>query len=223
MNRVLITGALPIEIGIQLEKLGLKLTLYGVNDLTDENKFLQTIKDIDIYIFGGYEIPNRTILEAANKLKLIVFIGTDCGSYIDLPFAKQKGITVCNTPGANAPSVAEFTVGLMLAAQRRISFAANTKDQAYGTYHTAMSKTLGLIGFGNIGSAVAKICSSGLNMQIRYWTRSGEKEEAQKLGAKFLNLDELLITSDFVSLHVPGAAGCLLDSEKFKKLNLAVL
>ena len=219
MPTVLITGALTSQSRKQLEDLGLKISLYGVNDLVKEDTFIEAIKDIDIYICGGYEISTKAILEAANALKLIVFLGTECSAYIDLATAFKKQIQVCNTPGANAQSVAEFTVGLIIDSQRRISLAASpTESTTYGTYHTLHGKTLGLIGYGNIGSRVAKICAAGFDMKIQYWTRSGAKQNAKKLGAKFVEIDELLASSDVISLHVPTEAGVLIDAKRFNKI-----
>ena len=157
MPKILITGTIPKQARKNLEDLKLDIIERGVSDLVEEKAFIDTIKDIDIYLNGGYEIITRAVLEAANALKLMIFLGTDAGTYIDLVAAKEKNVQVCNTPAANALSVAEFTVGLIINAQRRIPFsvAPSNTNNAYKTYHTAYGKTLGLIGFGNIGSHVS--------------------------------------------------------------------
>ncbi len=218
MAKVLITGELPQIARQRLESLGLDLATYGAKDLVDENKFIEAIKGIDIYISGGYETGTAAVLEASDKLCLIVFLGVDCGAYIDLKAAAGKGIKVCNTPGANAISVAEFTVGLMIDAQRHISSTILSFAKESGSYETSSTmfgKTLGLIGFGKIAQRVAQMCAKGFDTKVQYWSRSGKKTEAAKSGAGFVELNELIATSDIISLHVPGESGVILDENQF--------
>jgi D-3-phosphoglycerate dehydrogenase len=218
--KILVTGVLPEFARARLEQLSLHVDSRGAKDLTEPDKFIEAIKDADFYISGGYEIASKTVLEATKELKLIAFLGVACGAYIDLPTAHRKAIAVCNTPGANALSVAEFSFGLLLAAQRRILFGASLLESKgeYKTTHSASGKTLGLVGFGNIAQQVARMGKQGFGMRVQYWTPSGAKPEGAKVGAEFTDLDNLILTSDIISLHVPNTAGTLLTADRLAKL-----
>lgn len=128
---------------------------------------------------------------------------------VDLEACAARRIAVGNTPGVLTDATADLTMALLLAAARRIDEAA--RDAREGRWHTwtpdgwlgveLRGTTLGIIGLGKIGYAVAER-ARGFGLRIVYAARS-EHPEAAKLGATRLSLDELLATSDFVSLHVP--------------------
>lgn len=140
-----------------------------------------------------------------------VAVGTD---NIDLAAATRHGVVVTNTPGVLDEAVADFTIGLLLATARRIGEAERTiragawsgwrLDQFLG--RDLGGATLGLIGFGGIGRAVARR-AHGFGMRILYTARNrhGATEEAEA-GVEFRSLDDLLRESDIVSLHVPLTA-----------------
>lgn len=225
MKKLLITGSLPDSIKQKLQKLGLEISHYGVNDLVEPSKFKEAIEHADIYVSGGYEEGKEEIIEAARNLKLIAFLGVDAGHFIDLPACAKKQISVCNTPGANAISVAEFTFALMLDAQRRITQCAvatmvpeQNSGYAYETSRTLHGKTIGLIGFGRIGQHLAKMAINGFNAKVLYNTQSGAKPELEPPGAKFVSMDTLVSESDIISLHVPRHAGSMLNREQFEKM-----
>lgn len=225
MKKLLITGSLPDSIKQKLEMLGLEISHYGVNDLVDPPKFKEAIEQADIYVSGGYEEGKAEIIEAARNLKLIAFLGVDAGHFIDLKACAKKQIKVCNTPGANAISVAEFTFGLMLDARRRMTQCAvatmipeQNSGYAYETSRTLYGKTIGLIGFGRIGQHLAKMAINGFNAKILYNTQSGAKPELEPPGAKFVSMDTLVSESDIISLHVPRHAGSMLNREQFERM-----
>jgi glyoxylate reductase len=128
---------------------------------------------------------------------------------VDLEACAARGIPVGNTPGVLTDATADLTMALLLAAARRIDEAA--RDAREGRWHTwtpdgwlgveLRGTTLGIIGLGKIGLAVAER-ARGFGMRIVYAARS-EHPEAAKVGATRLSLEELLASSDFVSLHVP--------------------
>ncbi len=227
MSKLLITGSLPESIKKKLENLGLEISHYGVNDLVAPDKFKQAIEHADIYVSGGYEEGKAEIIEAAKNLKLIAFLGVDAGHFIDIPACTKKQIKVCNTPGANAISVAEFTFGLMLDAKRRITqcaAATMSKDNSYSyqTSSTLYGKTIGLIGFGRIGQHLAKMAIDGFNARVLYNTQSGPKTDLAPNGAKFVSMEELVSESDIVSLHVPRHAGYMLGEKEFAKMKAGI-
>ena len=145
----------------------------------------------------------REALEQLPELKLIATcsIGTDM---VDLEAAKELGIMVCNQPGKIAPYVAEHIIGLMFAVAKRASYqTAELKSGRWGLLKNIYlkGKTIGVIGTGNTGAEVARIANA-LGMKVLAWTYNPTPERARSLGVEFVELDELLRTSDVVSIQV---------------------
>ena len=137
------------------------------------------------------------------KLKLIATcsIGTDM---IDLAAARERGITVCNQPGRTAPVVAEHIFGMMFALSKRAAFStAEMKAGGWPRKNNVMlrGKVLGVIGTGAIGADMARLARA-IGMDVVAWTFNPSPERGEKLGVRYVELDELLKTSDVVSLHV---------------------
>jgi phosphoglycerate dehydrogenase-like enzyme len=128
-------------------------------------------------------------------------IGTDA---IDTAAAQQLGIIVCNVPSLTAPIVAEHALALMFAAARRVCY--QTHQLRRGIWKTAdnfylRGKTLGILGVGPIGSETARLAQA-IGMCVQAWTFHPTPQRSQRLGIAFVGLDELLGTSDVVSIHV---------------------
>ena len=153
-------------------------------------------------------------LAAADTLGLIVRAGAGTNT-IDCDRAAELGIFVCNVPGKNALAVAELTMGLLIAIDRHI--AAGTADLRAGTWNKkAYSKAaglfgrrMGIIGVGDIGIATAAR-ASGFGIDVVAVAKPGRSDEAvaraEAAGIGWVeSQDELLATSDIVSLHVPGS------------------
>ena len=178
-----------------------------LRDLT-QDEAAKALADADIYIYGGLEAATTEILVNARNLRLIAFLGTgwaDPGC-IDRSVT-NLGIAVTNTPGANAASVAEVTMGLIIALQRQIVFLNNrTKDSKALPVRLKdiASRRLGVVGLGAIGSRVATHAKFGFNMDVVYSGPHPKPELERKLGLRRLPLDELLSSSDFVTLHCPA-------------------
>jgi len=172
------------------------------------------LSDADAMVLRQLKAPQADI-ERLPSLKMICRWGVGVDS-VDVPFASSRGIMVTNTPGANAYAVAELTVMLMLAVGRNLMF--HNKSIQSGVWSRTMfvdnavtlnGKTVGIIGGGNIGRQVAtRVQAFGATVQYYDVFRLSPEMEA-KFGMKFVELDELLRTSDVVSLHVP-----LLDSNR---------
>jgi phosphoglycerate dehydrogenase-like enzyme len=144
-----------------------------------------------------------TLLRQLPALRMLTVcgIGTDA---IDLQTAKELGIAVCNVPGETAPIVAEHALALMLATARRVCF--QTQNLRRGIWKTPDNiylggKTLGILGVGPIGAATARL-GSALGMRVQAWTFHPSSARSQQMGIPFVELDELLRTSDVVSIHV---------------------
>jgi D-3-phosphoglycerate dehydrogenase len=151
-------------------------------------------------------------IEAADALELIVRAGAGTNT-IEVEAASEVGIYVTNVPGRNAIAVAELTMGLLLAIDRRI--ADNVADLRTGSWNKSdyskadgiFGKVLGIVGLGEIGFAVAERASAfGLNVRAIRKDRDEEAEERIKaLGIELVDsLEDLVATSDIVSIHVPA-------------------
>ena len=143
------------------------------------------------------------VMHACPRLRLISIWGTGTDN-VDLKAATARGITVTNTPGANAIAVAEHTVALMLAVVKQLAPADAAMRQGGWPRNLVpqlRGKRLGLIGTGLIGREVA-VMAKGLGMEVVAWTFHPNAGLAAALGLRYVELDELLRTSDVVSMHL---------------------
>lgn len=166
-------------------------------------ELIELIAECDGYIAGLDDITSQ-VIEAAKRLKVIARYGAGVDN-IDLEAAARQGIIVCNTPGANADSVAELTIGFMLALCRQLCRAsAATKVGDWPRIDGRMigGKVIGLIGFGAIGSAVARMLK-GFNCEVLAHDPTPDERRAGRLGVKLVSQSEVLRRSDIVSLHCP--------------------
>jgi len=155
-------------------------------------------------LIAGLDAIDRPVIDAADRLKVIARYGVGTDN-VDLEMAREKGIVVTNTPGANAISVAELTVGLILSVARAIpQAAAATKGGEWprGTGLTLQGKTIGLLGFGAIGREVARRLA-GFGCIVAAHDPVVDAGEMARLGVLSLPMDELVSQADFLSLHVP--------------------
>ncbi len=185
-----------------------KLTSLGfevVNEHYDKDVLGTTLKEFDILVIRSATKVTADILDEAEggKLKLIIRAGVGIDN-IDVPYATKKGIVVKNTPNASSDSVAELAIGHMFALARFIAISNCTMRE--GQWNKKKyegvelgGKTLGIIGMGRIGRALAKKAEA-LGMNIIYNDMFGRQDA---LTYDFLELEDLLKSSDFISLHVP--------------------
>jgi D-3-phosphoglycerate dehydrogenase len=160
--------------------------------------------DVDGMIAGLDEIDEAAILSAPD-LKVIARYGVGYNN-VDLRAAKKRGIVVTNTPGANAKSVAELSVALMLNLLRPIiQCAARTSQGEWPRYkgYSLENKTVGLIGLGAIGKEVARRLV-GFDCEVLAYDVVEDKDFASQHGVTYVTLDDLLSKADIVSLHLPG-------------------
>ena len=148
-------------------------------------------------------------IDAAPRLKVIVVHGVGHDP-VDVAYAAGKGIVVCNTPVANAWSVAEHAVALLLALAKETLAAdhavrAGAFDARYTLRLTELrGRTLGVVGCGRIGRATARIARAGLGMRVCGYSPSAEPKRLRRLGIEpCAGLGELLERADAVSLHLP--------------------
>jgi D-3-phosphoglycerate dehydrogenase len=166
-------------------------------------ELVQTIRGFDGYI-AGLDSIDRTVIEAADRLKVIARYGVGVDN-VDMEAARARGIIVTNTPEANSESVAELTIGLMLALARNIINAAQaTKSGAWPRLGGVMlsGKVVGLYGLGSIGKRVACLLT-GFGCSLLAFDLAPDTGFAQKMGIRIVMKDELIRLSDFLSLHLP--------------------
>lgn len=199
-----------------------KLTSLGfevVNNHYDKGELGVVLKDFDVLVIRSATKVTADILDKSEggKLKLIIRAGVGIDN-IDVAYAKEKGVAVKNTPNASSNSVAELAIGHMFALARFIAISNYTmregqwnKKKYEGT--ELSGKTLGIIGMGRIGKSLAKKAEA-LGMNVIYNDMFGKQDG---LSYEFFELDELLKTSDFISLHVPydKEKGCLVGKPQF--------
>jgi len=138
---------------------------------------------------------------AASSLKIIARWGVGYDA-IDVPAATQNGIVVTYTPGMLDEAVADYAFALLLCLARRVHEGHTAMREGRWKIdwgNDVAGRTLGIIGCGRIGTAVARR-ASGFAMRLLAYNRT-PKPEAEKLGVKFVSLDELLAESDFISIH----------------------
>ena len=185
-----------------------------------EHQIIHYLKDVDAAVVGGENIT-REVIEKTKRLKIIAYFGAGVDK-INLKAAKEKGIYVTNTPNANAISVAEFTIGLILNCMRKICFSHNqlrNKNWQLVIGSECEGKILGIIGLGSIGKEVAKRASH-LGFNIRAFDIKYDYEFASKYDIKYISLDKLLSISDIISIHMP--LNCrtigIIDKTKINKM-----
>jgi len=165
--------------------------------------------DPEILVVRSTKITDE-ILNAGPRLRLVIRAGSGFDT-IDVPAATQRGIRVCNCPGMNSVAVAELTLGLIIALDRRI--VDETDDLRRGVWNKKKyaaarglkGRTLGIIGLGRIGVEVARRAAA-FEMNLLYHDVAAQPKLEKELGIRRVTLEELLRTSDFVTLHVPGCA-----------------
>jgi D-3-phosphoglycerate dehydrogenase len=169
---------------------------------------LRVSREADAFITRGFVRIPRKVLAAAEKLKVIGVHGVGV-DHIDMDFAEEKGIQIVRTPTALTDTMAEFTIGLMLSLLRKIPMAdvAVRTGEWSKKYHELVGvdligKTVGIIGLGRIGSAVARRLEA-FNAHLVYYRRTRNRELEKELDIEFVPLDELLRASDIISIHVP--------------------
>lgn len=155
------------------------------------------------YVFSGERI-DRKVIESCPTVRIYVKMGAGLDK-VDVDACTALGVAVANTPGANSEAVAEYAVAMMLALSRKISTFDRAMRQgdfskAFGT--SMLHKTLGLIGFGNIGRLVVGLLRA-FDMRVLVHDVHEDEEYARAHGCTFVPLETLLMESDFITIHAP--------------------
>ncbi|TCC02783.1 phosphoglycerate dehydrogenase [Kribbella soli] len=172
----------------------------------DRAALLPAIADVDAILIRSATKVDAEALAAAKKLKVVARAGVGLDN-VDVKAATQAGVMVVNAPTSNITSAAELAVALLLASARRVPAANESlkkgewKRSKYSGVEL-FEKTVGIVGLGKIGVLVAqRLAAFGMNV-IAYdpYVQAGR---AAQMGVRLATLDELLATSDFISVHLP--------------------
>ena len=172
-----------------------------------EDELCKIIGEYDAMMVRSQTKVTQKIIDAATKMKIIARAGVGVDN-VDLNAATQKGIIVVNSPDGNTTAAAEHTLAMMLAMTRNIAKASEvTKsgvwDRSKFTGTEVFGKTLGIIGFGKIGSHVGKVALA-LGMDVVVYDPYSTQENVEKAGAKYVKtLDEFWGQCDFITIHTP--------------------
>jgi glyoxylate reductase len=208
-KKILVTGRLPDEV---MERLAAVCDMEANREdrPMERQQVLDKITDKDGLLSVITDRVDAELMDRAPNLKIIsnLAVGTN---NIDVAAATARGIAVTNTPGVTTEPTADLTLGLILAVARRIveedRLTREGKFQFWAPMlflgRSVARKTLGIVGFGAIGQAVAKR-ARGFDMRVLYHQRRQlDPAKEREMGIEYADFGRLLRESDFVSLHVP--------------------
>ncbi|MCA1960482.1 MAG: phosphoglycerate dehydrogenase [Desulfomonile sp.] len=197
-------------------------------DLSPDELF-NNIADYDALVIQSSTRVSAELLAQATRLKIVARAGANLDN-VDINEATRRGVVVMNTPEANSIATAEHAIGLIMALHRHIPQAvASMKEGKWEKKkfqgREIAGRTLGVIGLGVVGRTVCRLASRGLKMQLLAYDPTTSADAAIHVGAKLVSLDELLVRSDAISVHVPltDETRGLLDAAAFGKMKRGVL
>ena len=177
------------------------------------------IEDADCLLLAFATLVTKELIDKAKNLKYIGQFSTAFGK-VDVDYAKSKGIPVSNLAGFSTESVAEFTIAAIFEAIRGLETGKQrgrqiNVDESGIKAWEIKDKTFGILGLGRIGTRVAEI-AKGFGADVVYWSRN--KKDSS--GFKYMELDQLIANSDFVSIHLAEAPETvkIMDKKKFALL-----
>lgn len=204
---VVVTGTslVPKSVCDYIESQGCAVRRVDQDTFTPE-ELHRALKGASGYLIGGYEEPLAEHFEQSGRLEAVAWVGTDYKANVPgWRRAVELGIDMLNAPGANAISVAEFTILLLLAMSRPFTGSITTRDTGLPTPGIDLNgKRLGLIGCGRIGTRVARIAKYGFEMDVAYHAPRRNPIAEESLGITYHDKNDLLASCDVISLHRPG-------------------
>ncbi len=222
---IFVDRPLPDEVKQYLEQ-HFRLDYWGKNEKIDKETLLLYLSRAEGILTSGRSVDER-LLKAAPRLRVVSTISAGY-NHFDLEAMKRYGVIGTHTPHVLDETVADLALALMLGCGRRVAeldqyvrqgnWEKNAGRAIFGTdIHHA---TLGIIGMGRIGEAVAKRAAFGFSMNVQYYNRSRKPDAEARLGVHYAELDELLATSDFVVMLTPLTEQTerMIGKEHFRKM-----
>lgn len=196
--------------------------------LDEKSELMKTARQTQILVCDAMAVVDKSILDHMPDLKLIQSEGVGYQG-VDVDYAAQKGIIVCNNKGVNDTAVAECALLLMLSCLKSIITGHQSvydgrqmavKKASFGVVRELSQCTVGLIGFGDIAKATAKFASA-LGARVIYTNRTRYESLEKQYNVEYMPMDELLAQADFVSLHVAVTDDTkeMVDNAFLKKMN----
>ncbi len=210
MSRVVVTGRIP-EAALESLRAEHEVDAWDGTESIGREELLRRVAGADAIVSLLTERIDGELLDAAGpQLKVVanVAVGYD---NIDVPACTERGVTATNTPGVLTDATADIALSLILMATRRLGegerIIRSGESWKWGMFFllgsSLQGKTLGIIGMGGIGQATARRAKA-FGMEVVYQSRSEiDPDIAAELGARRVELDELLSVSDVVSVHCP--------------------
>ncbi|MDD0852959.1 D-glycerate dehydrogenase [Halobacteriovorax sp. GB3] len=225
MSNVLITKEIPSTAKNYLEEKGHKVKI--ACGFEDNKALLEEAKKVDALITMLSDKIDQDFLSHAKNLKVISNYAVGHNN-IDSNFATKLGIAIGNTPDVLTNATAELAMTLLFAVARNAKSAMRNVSEGkwqgwepMGFHGVELNaKTIGIVGAGRIGQAMAKMCHHGLNMNILYTARSKKTEFEKQTKAQHVDFENLLSQSDIVSVHCPltEQTELLFNDWAFKKM-----
>ncbi|CAM5223170.1 D-3-phosphoglycerate dehydrogenase OS=Ureibacillus acetophenoni OX=614649 GN=SAMN05877842_11320 PE=3 SV=1 [Ureibacillus acetophenoni] len=226
MAKILVAGEIPQK-GLDLLKEKHEVEVFPGEKLI-------TIEELKIRIQGKDALLSllstpvtKEVIDLAPNLKIIANYGAGYNN-IDFEYAALKGIPTTNTPIASTAATADLTIALLLAVARRVvegdevcrTVGFNGWAPLYFRGREVTGKTIGIVGFGQIGQAVAKRAAA-FDMKVLYYSPNRKSEEIEKsLNATYVSLDELIREADFITLNCSYNPSMkhMFSTEQFNKM-----
>ncbi len=220
--KVFVTYEIP-ESGLKMLSEKFELDVYTGEEFLTKEEMIERARKADAMVAHLRDPIDTQFIQSLEKMKIIADYAVGYNN-IDVQAATERGIYVTHTPGVLTEATADIAFALILAVARRIvesdRFVRDGKFVGWKPKlmlgYDLYGKTLGIVGMGRIGQAVARR-ALGFGMNIVYHNRNRLPQELEtEFNAKYLSLDELISTSDFISLHTPLTKETfhMIDAEK---------
>ncbi|PED08862.1 2-hydroxyacid dehydrogenase family protein [Bacillus pseudomycoides] len=224
MAKILVAGNIP-EIGLQLLQ-NHEIEMYDKEELISTEELAKRVKEKDALLSLLSTKVTKEVIDAAPDLKIIANYGAGYDN-IAYKYAAEKGVVVTNTPKVSTEATAELTFAILLAAARRIpegdtlcrTVGFNGWAPLFFLGREVYGKTIGIIGLGEIGKAVAKRAKA-FGMNVIYTGPNRKYETESELEATYVTLEELLQTADFITINCAYNPSLhhMINEEQFKMM-----
>ena len=224
MAKILVAGNIP-EVGLQLLQ-NHEIEMYDKEELISTEELAKRVKDKDALLSLLSTKVTKEVIDAASNLKIIANYGAGYDN-IAYKYAAEKGVVVTNTPKVSTEATAELTFAILLAAARRIpegdtlcrTVGFNGWAPLFFLGREVYGKTIGIIGLGEIGKAVAKRAKA-FGMNVMYTGPNRKYETESEIEATYVTLEELLQTADFITINCAYNPSLhhMINEEQFKMM-----